>query len=71
MKTMTVQLSDIAKNSFILSAEYYVKVKVQCIGCKKTRDILAGEIKSGDQPMCDCGMPMVAVKASMHKKAKI
>lgn len=39
-------------------------VTTRCVGCKKTREIRAGEVAPGDHPMCDdCGMPMIAVGA--------
>jgi NAD-dependent SIR2 family protein deacetylase len=46
-----------------------VKVTVKCIGCGKKRDIRAGEIPAGEQPMCDeCGMPMIAEKAGIFHR---
>lgn len=40
------------------------QVEAQCVFCKKTRLIKAGEVPKGDMPMCaGCGGPMVAVKA--------
>jgi hypothetical protein len=40
-------------------------VTAKCIGCGVTREIKAGEVPPGEQPMRkDCGMPMVAVKAT-------
>lgn len=40
------------------------EVTAKCIGCGAIREIKAGEVPKGEQPMCsDCGMPMVAVKA--------
>ena len=39
-------------------------VTAECIGCHSRRDIFAGEIPTGGQPMCSqCGMPMIAVKS--------
>lgn len=39
-------------------------VIAKCVGCKKKRIIVAGEIRKGDHPMCrECFMPMVAVGA--------
>lgn len=41
-----------------------VSVKVQCVLCRGQRKIKAGEVKPGDQPMCEkCMMPMVPVEA--------
>ncbi len=41
-----------------------VFVLAKCVGCGNKRKIFAGEVKKGDQPMCDkCFMPMVAVSA--------
>jgi hypothetical protein len=45
-----------------------VIVKVKCVGCGAKKDIRAGEIASGDHPMCDiCFMPMVPVSAGKKK----
>ena len=43
-------------------------VIVKCIGlCNEKRKIFPGEIKEGDQPMCDkCYMPMVAENAEAN-----
>lgn len=40
-------------------------VIAECVrqACKKQRVIEANEIPEGDVPMCECGMPMVAVRA--------
>ena len=39
-------------------------VIAKCVGCENKREIRAGEVPSGDVPMCDkCFMPMVAEKA--------
>lgn len=43
-------------------------VIAECIRCKKSRDIEAGEIPEGEMPMCDeCYMPMVAVRAETRR----
>lgn len=50
--------------------QYYAVVTVQCVGCKKRRDIREGEIESGDDigPMCDkCYLPMVAIEAKVRR----
>lgn len=39
------------------------KVLCECTGCSARRIVLPGEIEQNDQPMCECGMPMVAVAA--------
>jgi len=40
-------------------------VTAKCIGCGEKREIKAGEIPEGEQPMCEkCFMPMVAQKAT-------
>ena len=40
-------------------------VVAQCIQCKKTKKVYAGDVAPGDMPMCDdCYMPMVAKSAS-------
>jgi len=37
---------------------------VKCTSCDNRKKIYAGEVKKGEQPMCDkCFMPMVAEKA--------
>lgn len=37
-------------------------VTVQCVSCRKKRDVRAGEISANDVPLCDtCFMPIVAV----------
>lgn len=42
-------------------------VIVKCSGCGKKREIKAGEILSGDHPMCDeCYMPMIAESATIE-----
>ena len=47
-----------------LKAAHAVYVVVECISCKKRRNVGPGEIPSGDVPMCDdCSMPMVAKEA--------
>jgi hypothetical protein len=45
-------------------------VTAKCVGCGKTREIKAGEIAADDVPMCACGMPMVATKATATDKRK-
>jgi hypothetical protein len=46
-------------------AEIRALVAVRCVSCKAKRIITAGEVGADDHPMCgQCGMPMVAVKAS-------
>ena len=41
-----------------------VTVRARCIGCGNERDIAAGEVPNGEQPVCNsCLMPMVAVHA--------
>ena len=43
-------------------------VITKCVGCGKKREIKAGEIEPGDQPMCDeCYMPMIATAALKEK----
>lgn len=42
---------------------------VQCVSCKKTRDIKPGEIGKDDFPMCDvCYMPMMPKKATVRRR---
>ena len=44
-------------------------VKVQCVGCGDERDIHAGEVPAGEQPVCEnCFMPMIAVSARLAKE---
>ena len=39
-------------------------VVAQCIMCKKTKKVYAGDVAADDVPMCDdCCMPMVAKSA--------
>ncbi len=39
-------------------------VIAKCVGCGHKKEIKAGEVAPGDQPMCPkCYMPMVATKA--------
>jgi NAD-dependent SIR2 family protein deacetylase len=49
-----------------------VKITVECIGCKKRRDIDYAESQrlslQGDVPLCeDCGMPAIAIVANILK----
>lgn len=51
-----------------------VKLTVECIGCKKRREIDYEESHrlsmQGDVPMCpDCGMPAIAILAEARKSA--
>lgn len=43
--------------------EYERVVVAECVQCKATRHIRAGEVPNGEQPICTCGMPMVAIRA--------
>lgn len=44
--------------------EEEVVVIAKCVGCGSTREIRAGEVCEGEQPMCKaCSMPMVAKEA--------
>lgn len=39
-------------------------VIAECVSCKNTREIKAGEISKDEIPMCEnCFMPMIAKKA--------
>lgn len=41
-------------------------VIVKCINCGERREIKAGEIPKGEQPMCKkCFMPMIAEEAKI------
>jgi len=44
-------------------------IKLQCVGCKATRDISMGEAAALDcQPCCPkCGMPEIVVSATTRK----
>lgn len=38
-----------------------MKVIARCVQCGREKEISEGEVKEGDQPMCDkCYMPMIA-----------
>ena len=39
------------------------RIIVKCSECNKKREIKGGEIDKFDFPMCDCGMPMLPIKA--------
>lgn len=42
-------------------------VIAKCIECGNKKEIHAGEIPQGEQPICDkCGMPMIAEKAEAN-----
>ena len=42
-------------------------VIAKCVGCGAKRDIKAGEIPKGEQPMChQCGDPMIAESAEIR-----
>lgn len=45
-------------------------IKLQCIGCKKTRNITIDEASSiNDQPCCEtCGMPEIVVQAKSRRQ---
>jgi hypothetical protein len=47
---------------------------VQCVSCKAKKELSldqASKIASDSVPMCDCGMPMVAVSAKVtHGSAR-
>lgn len=44
--------------------KYNVSLTVQCASCKKTREIVSGEIDNDDFPLCDvCYMPMMPKQA--------
>jgi len=46
-----------------------VVVVTKCISCGAERTIRAGEIKEGEQPMCDkCFMPMIAKESKIINK---
>lgn len=39
-------------------------VTVQCVGCKKKKEVRPGDVPEGEMPMCDdCFNPMLAVSA--------
>jgi hypothetical protein len=46
------------------------RVTVECVGCKRRKDIGPGEVSGIGVPMCDhCYMPMVAVSALVRTEA--
>ncbi len=48
-----------------------VYVLVKCISCGNEREVYAGEIPEGQQPMCNkCGMIMVAKQATVTQKGR-
>lgn len=38
-------------------------VTAKCVACGTTRVVEEGDVAPGEQPMCDCGSPMVAIGA--------
>ena len=45
-----------------------VTIQVKCIQCEALRDIAAGEIPPGEQPMCDkCGNVMIATVSKVTR----
>lgn len=39
-------------------------VIVECVNCNIKKEVVAGAIKDGEQPMCElCGMPMIPIGA--------
>jgi hypothetical protein len=49
-------------------AQVEVVVVAKCVTCGTHRDIRAGEIPRGETPMCECGSPMAAKKATVRRK---
>jgi len=51
-----------------MKAEYKAILTVKCIVCGKTRDIVEGTDEAQEQPICECGILMVADSARQERK---